>query len=135
MVVQLPAYRIEAIAVVCPPSFSRWDAHDLAVFRDFERVPGIQRTPTEPDHLLIRLPVQKRIVGRVQDIEPAAATHIGFELPFGMLGPGQMFGSKGVAVLDDCRVGPGIEWRCLTRRAVRRDRGHGYREQTDVIED
>src|SRR5690625_6207874 len=51
MVVQLPDYRIEAIAVVCPPSFSRWDAHDLAVFRDFERVPGIQRTPTEPDHL------------------------------------------------------------------------------------
>src|SRR5690625_7876890 len=94
MVVQLPDYRIEAIAVVCPPSFSRWEAHDLAVFRDFERVPGIQRTPTEPDHLLIRLPVQKRIVGRVQDIEPAAATHIGFELPFGMLGPGQMFGSK-----------------------------------------
>src|SRR5690625_7626878 len=101
MVVQLPDYRIEAIAVVCPPSFSRWDAHDLAVFRDFERVPGIQRTPTEPDHLLIRLPVQKSIVGRVKDIEPAAATHIGFELPFGMIGPGQMFSSKVVAVLDD----------------------------------
>ena len=53
--------------------------HDGAVVADSQAGTEIGITPPEADHLVVSLPIQKRIVGGMQNHRTAAGAHILFE--------------------------------------------------------
>src|ERR1017187_8294287 len=117
---------------------SLWNAHDLTFGRDHQAGPKALVAPPQADHVVIRAPVEKRIVRGVVDHQAAAPADVFFESlldPPGPANPGVSL--PAVEVVDDHAIPgevriPGVPRRS---RSIRRRAGRDIHREAPALEE